>query len=115
MVDGEDGLDYSGVSRYILFISVFITRVLNVASQKIVFNPSYGLFEQPMYDIYTLQIKLASDRSSYFKFIGHCLDLAIFHTQFLYTYFMPSSYKMVLGKQVVLTDLKSVDELWSLN
>jgi len=110
--DREDGLDYSGVSRYILFTSVFITRVLTAASQKIVFNPSYGLFEHPTYDNYTLQIKPASDRSSYFKFIGRCLDLAIFHRQFLHAYFMPSSYKTVLGKQVVPTDLKSVDELY---
>ena len=109
-LDTEDGLDYSGVSRYVLSTSVFITRVLTAASQKIVFNPSYGLFEHPTY-VSTLQIKPASDHSSYFKFISRCLGLAIFHRQLLYAYFMPSSYKTVLGKQVVLTDLKSVDEL----
>jgi len=110
--DQKDGLDYNGISRYVLFTSVFITRVLTAASQKIVFEPSYGLFDHPTYDTYTLQINPASDPSSYFKFIAYCLDLAIFHRQFLHAYFMPSSYKMVLGKQVVLTDLKSVDELY---
>ena len=98
MIDGEDRLDYSGVSKYVLFTTVFITRVLTAASQKIIFNPSYGLFEHSTHDDYTLQIKPASDRSSYFKFIGHCLDLTIFHRQFLHAYFIPSSYKMVLGK-----------------
>jgi len=111
-LDTEDGLDYSGVSRYVLSTSVFITRVLTAASQKIVFNPSYGLFEHPTYNIYTLQISPASNPSSYFKFISRCLGLAIFHRQFLHACFMPSSYKMVLGKQAVLTDLKSVDELY---
>jgi len=77
--DIEDGLDYSDVSRCVIFTTVFITRVLTAASQKIIFNPSYGLFEHPTYDIYTLQIKPASDHSSYFKFIGRCLGLAIFH------------------------------------
>ena len=43
--DAEDGLDYSGVSRYIPFTSVFIARVLTAASQKIIFNPFYGLLE----------------------------------------------------------------------
>ena len=99
--------------RYVLFTTVFITlRVLTAASQKIVFNPSYGLFEHPTYNIYTHQINPASDHSSYFKFISRCLGLGIFHRQFLHAYFMPSSYKMVLGKQAVLTDLKSVDELY---
>jgi len=51
--DGKDGLDYSGVSRYVLFTSVFITRLLTAASQKIIFNSSYGLFEYPTYDIYS--------------------------------------------------------------
>ena len=37
--DAEDGSDYSGVSRYVLFPCVFITRVLTAASQEIVFNP----------------------------------------------------------------------------
>ena len=105
-------MDYSdSVSKYVLFTSVFITRVLTAASQKVVFNPSYGLFEHPTYDNYTLQIKPASDRSSYFKFIGHCLT-SLYSRQFLHAYFMPSSYKMVLGKQAVLIDLKSVDELY---
>jgi len=83
-----------------------------VASQKIVFNPSYGLLEHPTYDIHTLQIKPASDHSSYFKLIGHCLDLAMFHRQFLFAYFMSSSYKRFQGKQMVLADLKSVNELY---
>ncbi|KAJ3753770.1 hypothetical protein F5878DRAFT_629384 [Lentinula raphanica] len=100
--DGEDGLDYGGVSREWFFL----------LSHEI-FNPSYGLFEYSAYDNYTLQINPASginpDHLSYFKFIGRCLGLAIFHRRFLDAYFVPSLYKMMLGKHMSLPDLESID------
>ncbi|EDR13792.1 uncharacterized protein LACBIDRAFT_309180 [Laccaria bicolor S238N-H82] len=100
--DGEDGLDYGGVSREWFFL----------LSHEI-FNPSYGLFEYSTHDNYTLQINPASginpDHLSYFKFIGRCLGLAIFHRRFLDAYFVPSFYKMILGKHMALADLESVD------
>lgn len=100
--DGEDGLDYGGVGREWFFL----------LSHEI-FNPSYGLFEYSTHDNYTLQINPASginpDHLSYFKFIGRCLGLAIFHRRFLDAYFVPSFYKMILGKHVSLNDLESVD------
>ncbi|KAJ6508748.1 hypothetical protein C8R45DRAFT_968578 [Mycena sanguinolenta] len=100
--DGEDGLDYGGVGREWFFL----------LSHEI-FNPSYGLFEYSTHDNYTLQINPASginpDHLSYFKFIGRCLGLAIFHRRFLDAYFVPSFYKMILGKAMALTDLEAVD------
>ncbi|KAF8158110.1 HECT-domain-containing protein [Crassisporium funariophilum] len=100
--EGEDGLDYGGVSREWFFL----------LSHEIL-NPSYGLFEYSTHDNYTLQISHASginpDHLSYFKFIGRCLGLAIFHRHFLDTYFVPSFYKMILGKRVALVDLEAVD------
>ncbi|KAJ3498944.1 hypothetical protein NLJ89_g10157 [Agrocybe chaxingu] len=100
--EGEDGLDYGGVSREWFFL----------LSHEI-FNPSYGLFEYSTHDNYTLQINPASginpDHLSYFKFIGRCLGLAIFHRRFLDAYFVPSFYKMILGKHMSLVDLEAVD------
>ncbi|KAF7365181.1 E3 ubiquitin-protein ligase [Mycena venus] len=100
--EGEDGLDYGGVGREWFFL----------LSHEI-FNPSYGLFEYSTHDNYTLQINPASginpDHLSYFKFIGRCLGLAIFHRRFLDAYFVPSFYKMILGKAMALTDLEAVD------
>jgi len=100
--EGEDGLDYGGVSREWFFL----------LSHEI-FNPSYGLFEYSTHDNYTLQINNASginpDHLSYFKFIGRCLGLAIFHRRFLDAYFVPSFYKMILGKHMSLVDLEAVD------
>ncbi|TRM60509.1 hypothetical protein BD626DRAFT_571583 [Schizophyllum amplum] len=100
--DGEDGLDYGGVSREWFFL----------ISHEI-FNPSYGLFEYSAHDNYTLQINPASginpDHLSYFKFIGRCLGLTVFHRRFLDAYFVPSIYKMILGKHMTLADLESID------
>jgi E3 ubiquitin-protein ligase NEDD4 len=100
--EGEDGLDYGGVSREWFFL----------LSHEI-FNPSYGLFEYSTHDNYTLQINPASginpDHLSYFKFIGRCLGLAIFHRRFLDAYFVPSFYKMMLTKHVSFNDLESID------
>ncbi|CAK5270238.1 unnamed protein product [Mycena citricolor] len=100
--DGEDGLDYGGVGREWFFL----------LSHEI-FNPSYGLFEYSAHDNYTLQINPASginpDHLSYFKFIGRCLGLAIFHRRFMDAYFVPSFYKMILGRSMTLGDLEAID------
>ncbi|GAA97867.1 hypothetical protein E5Q_04547 [Mixia osmundae IAM 14324] len=100
--DGEDGLDYGGVSREFFFL-------LSHES----FNPAYGLFEYAAIDSYTLQINPHSginpEHLNYFKFIGRCIGLAIFHRRFLDAYFITSFYKMILNKKIALTDMESVD------
>ncbi|KAF8448024.1 hypothetical protein L210DRAFT_3527707 [Boletus edulis BED1] len=100
--DGEDGLDYGGLSREFFFL----------LSHEM-FNPFYCLFEYSAHDNYTLQINPASsvnpEHLSYFKFIGRCLGLGIFHRRFLDAYFIVSFYKMILRKKVTLSDLESVD------
>lgn len=94
------------------------------------FNPFYCLFEYSAHDNYTcvnlnvpigvelilkcrLQINPASgvnpEHLNYFKFIGRCLGLGIFHRRFLDAYFIVSLYKMILKKKVSLADLESVD------
>ncbi|KAG0700134.1 hypothetical protein DFH29DRAFT_933710 [Suillus ampliporus] len=100
--EGEDGLDYGGVSREWFFL----------VSHEI-FDPSYGLFQYSAHDNYTLQMNWMSginpEHLTYFKFIGRCLGLAIFHRRFLDAYFVPSFYKMILGKKSTLADLEGVD------
>ncbi|EPQ58094.1 HECT-domain-containing protein [Gloeophyllum trabeum ATCC 11539] len=100
--DGEDGLDYGGLSREFFFL----------LSHEM-FNPFYCLFEYSAHDNYTLQINPASgvnpEHLNYFKFIGRCLGLSIFHRRFLDAYFIVSFYKMILRKKVTLADLESVD------
>ncbi|KAI6111484.1 hypothetical protein EV401DRAFT_1890826 [Pisolithus croceorrhizus] len=92
--DGEDGLDYGGLSREFFFL----------LSHEM-FNPFYCLFEYSAHDNYTLQINPASgvnpEHLNYFKFIGRCLGLAIFHRRFVDC--------MILKKKVTLSDLESVD------
>ncbi|KAG8867505.1 hypothetical protein FRC20_005572 [Serendipita sp. 405] len=100
--DGEDGLDYGGLSREFFFL----------LSHEM-FNPFYCLFEYSAHDNYTLQINPASgvnpEHLNYFKFIGRCLGLGIFHRRFLDAYFVVSFYKTILNKKVTLSDLESVD------
>ncbi|KAH8670808.1 E3 ubiquitin-protein ligase hula [Xylariales sp. PMI_506] len=100
--DGEDGLDYGGLSREFFFL----------LSHEM-FNPFYCLFEYSAHDNYTLQINPHSginpEHLNYFKFIGRVVGLAIFHRRFLDAFFIGALYKMVLGKPVQLADMEGVD------
>ncbi|OLL23296.1 putative E3 ubiquitin-protein ligase hulA [Neolecta irregularis DAH-3] len=100
--EGEDGLDYGGLSREFFFL----------LSHEM-FNPFYCLFEYSAADNYTLQINPHSgvnpEHLNYFKFIGRVLGLAIFHRRFLDAFFIVSFYKMILKKKVTVDDMESVD------
>ncbi|KAF5567678.1 hypothetical protein H9Q69_009168 [Fusarium xylarioides] len=100
--DGEDGLDYGGLSREFFFL----------LSHEM-FNPFYCLFEYSAHDNYTLQINPHSginpEHLNYFKFIGRVVGLAIFHRRFLDAFFIGALYKMMLGKAVALADMEGVD------
>lgn len=100
--DGEEGLDYGGVSREFFFL----------LSHEM-FNPFYCLFEYSAHDNYTLQINPHSgvnpEHLNYFKFIGRVVGLAIFHRRFLDAFFIGAFYKMILRKKVVLGDMEGVD------
>jgi E3 ubiquitin-protein ligase NEDD4 len=100
--DGEEGLDYGGVSREFFFL----------LSHEM-FNPFYCLFEYSAHDNYTLQINPHSginpEHLNYFKFIGRVVGLAIFHRRFLDAFFIGAFYKMILRKKVVLEDMEGVD------
>ncbi|CAG8441967.1 15255_t:CDS:10 [Acaulospora colombiana] len=65
--DGEDGLDYGGLSREFFFL----------LSHEM-FNPFYCLFEYSAHDNYTLQINPHSginpEHLNYFKFIGRDME-----------------------------------------
>ena len=100
--DGEEGLDYGGVSREYFFL----------LSHEM-FNPFYGLFEYSAHDNYTLQINPHSginpEHLNYFKFIGRVVGLAVFHRRFLDAFFIGAFYKMILAKKVVFEDMEGVD------
>ena len=60
-----------------------------------------------------MQINPASgvnpEHLSYFKFIGRCLGLCIFHRHFLDADLVATFYKMILRKEITLRDMESVD------
>jgi len=98
----EPGLDYGGVSREFFFL----------LSHEI-FNPLYGLFSYSSHENYTLQISPHSnvnpDHMEYFHFIGRVIGIAIFRKKFLDAYFVSSFYKQLLGQQVILEDIETID------
>ncbi|AAS51865.1 ADL055Cp [Eremothecium gossypii ATCC 10895] len=100
--DGEEGLDYGGVSREFFFL----------LSHEM-FNPFYCLFEYSSHDNYTIQINPNSginpEHLNYFKFIGRVVGLGVFHRRFLDAFFVGALYKMMLRKKVVLQDMEGVD------
>lgn len=100
--EGEEGLDYGGVSREFFFL---VSREM--------FNLQYSLFEYSAHDSYTLQISPNSginpEHLNYFRFIGRTMGLAIFHRRFLDGYFTRSFYKMLLKRPITLDDMESVD------
>ncbi|CAN3361037.1 E3 ubiquitin-protein ligase Rsp5p [Diutina catenulata] len=100
--DGEEGLDYGGVSREFFFLL-----------SHDMFNPFYCLFEYSSHDNYTLQINPNSginpEHLNYFKFIGRVVGLGVFHRRFLDAFFVGALYKMMLHKKVVLSDMEGVD------
>ncbi|CCE62744.1 hypothetical protein TPHA_0D01030 [Tetrapisispora phaffii CBS 4417] len=100
--DGEEGLDYGGVSREFFFL----------LSHEM-FNPFYCLFEYSAHDNYTIQINPNSainpEHLNYFKFIGRVVGLGVFHRRFLDAFFVGALYKMILRKKVILQDMEGVD------
>lgn len=107
--DGEQGLDYGGLSRE------YFTLLSNE-----LFNPQYSLFEHAIKDDYMLQINPNSEFNEehldYFHFVGRIAALAVFHNRFLGSVFVPTFYKLMLDKPVVLEDMKIDGEYYrSLN
>lgn len=99
---GEPGVDYGGLSREWFF----------ELSHEI-FNPSYGLFEYSTVKNYMLQINPLSsvnpEHLSYFQFVGRIIGLAVFHQKLIDGFFVPTFYKQILGKVIVLDDMALVD------
>ncbi|EGD73425.1 hypothetical protein PTSG_12263 [Salpingoeca rosetta] len=100
---GEDALDYGGVAREWFFLL-----------SKQMLNPYYGLFQYSSSDAQLLEISPNSsinpDHLSYFKFIGRVLGLAVCHGHYVDGAFVMSLYKLLLGKDVGLSDMEVVDE-----
>lgn len=77
------------------------------------FHLSYCLFEYSTHRDYMLQVNPTSGMSpedlDYFKFIGRVLGLGIFNRHCVDANFIVSFRKMILKKEVTLTDVESVD------
>ncbi|KAL0603888.1 E3 ubiquitin-protein ligase NEDD4-like [Plecturocebus cupreus] len=99
----EKGLDYGGVAREWFFLL-----------SKEMYGLYYGLSEYSAMDNYILQINPKSglcdeDHLSHLTFTGRVAGLAVFHGKFLDGFFIRPFYKMMLGKQITLNNMESVD------
>ena len=99
---GEEGLDYGGISREWFYLL-----------SHDMLNPYYGLFQYSRTDLYTLQINPGShvnpDHLSYFMFVGRVIGMAVFHGYYIDGGFIMPFYKQMLGKNIGLNDMESVD------
>ena len=100
-------------NRSLCFDGIYTFREFFFLLSHEMFSPAYCLFEYSTHDNYTLQINAASginpEHLDYFRFVGRCLGLAIFHRQLIDAYFVSALYKMMLRKVVSLSDLEGVD------
>ncbi|KAA3675739.1 NEDD4-like E3 ubiquitin-protein ligase WWP1, partial [Paragonimus westermani] len=103
--EGEDGLDYGGLSREWFF--KLSTELL---------NPMYCLFQYASGTNYSLQINPASsvnpEHLQYFRFVGRFIALALYHGKFIDSGFTLPFYKRMLNKKITLDDIETVDSMY---
>uniref|UniRef100_A0A0N4ZNW2 E3 ubiquitin-protein ligase n=1 Tax=Parastrongyloides trichosuri TaxID=131310 RepID=A0A0N4ZNW2_PARTI len=101
--EDEDGLDYGGPSRELFFL---LSRDL--------FNPYYGLFEYSSPNVYTVTISKNSSKVKnylkWFELCGRVLGLALMHRCLIDTFFPKPFYKILLGINYIIDDLKDMDQ-----
>ena len=99
---GEEGLDYGGISREWFF----------KMSHELL-NPMNRLFKYVSNENYTLQINPASSANpqhlKYFRFVGRFIAMALYHEKFMDCGFSLPFYKTMLNKKLSIKDIESVD------
>ncbi|EGD83203.1 ITCH protein [Salpingoeca rosetta] len=100
--EGEDGLDYGGVAREWFFL---------ISHEML--NPMYCLFQYAASNNYQLEINPNSgvnpEHLHYFQFVGRVVGMAIYHEKFIDNGFTLPFYKRILGRELTLKDLETVD------
>ena len=100
--DGEQGLDWGGLTRD------FFAQILPAIT-----NPNYALFKTSEANPYAYQINPLSsvnpDHLSYFRFVGRILGKALFDNQIVTVYFTPTFYKKLIGFPCNMSDLEAED------
>eukprot|EP01125_Pyxidicula_operculata_P016325 TRINITY_DN5602_c0_g1_i1.p1 TRINITY_DN5602_c0_g1~~TRINITY_DN5602_c0_g1_i1.p1 ORF type:complete len:463 (+),score=94.32 TRINITY_DN5602_c0_g1_i1:25-1413(+) len=100
--EGEEGLDYGGMSReWFLQLS------------KHFYDPSLKLFTVGLNEYYYTINKKSSENKKHldhFKFVGMIIGMAIYHVKVIEAPFPIPFMKALLNQQVELTDLEYIDE-----
>ncbi|OBA26475.1 HECT-domain-containing protein [Hanseniaspora valbyensis NRRL Y-1626] len=99
---GEQGVDAGGVKR----------EWYQIISRQMV-NPDYALFVPVSSDVSTFHPNRTSginpEHLSFFKFIGMILAKSIRDNCYIDSHFSRAVYKQILGKNVSLKDMESID------
>lgn len=99
---GEEGVDAGGVTR----------EWYQVLSRQM-FNPDYALFSPVAADSTTFHPNRTSwvnpEHLSFFKFVGRIVGKAIYDQKVLDCHFSRAVYKRLLGKQVSMRDMETLD------
>lgn len=99
---GEEGVDAGGV-----------TREWFGALSRQMFDPNYALFNPVASDRTTFHpnplSEINPEHLTFFKFIGRIIGKALYEGRVLDCHFSRAVYKRVLGKQVSLKDMETLD------
>ncbi|KAI9820754.1 MAG: hypothetical protein M1827_005124 [Pycnora praestabilis] len=99
---GEEGVDAGGVTR----------EWFQVLSRQM-FNPDYALFTPVASDRTTFHPNRLSsinlEHFMFFKFIGRIIGKALYEGRVLDCHFSRAVYKRILGKQVSIKDMETLD------
>ncbi|PSK40189.1 hypothetical protein B9Z65_8129 [Elsinoe australis] len=99
---GEEGVDAGGV-----------TREWFAAMSRQMFNPNYALFNPVAADRTTFHPNPLSavneQHLTFFKFIGRIIGKALYENRVLDCHFSRAVYKRILGKNVSLKDMETLD------
>jgi len=98
--DGEEGLDYGGMSRE-WFLSL----------SEAIFSPHLHLFRKCGNAHYTINrhSSLNGEHLEYFRFIGLILGMAIYHSKLFCAYFALPFFKQLLDRPIDFTDFQYED------
>lgn len=102
--EGENGLDFGGMSRD-WFLSL---------SEEII-NEKYGFFKKVGYQYY---INPASDQIQnyveFFKFVGKVIGMAVYHGKLIHSNFILPFYKQIFSEKLEFNDIYYIDpQIWS--
>jgi hypothetical protein len=91
-----------------------MSREWFLALSQEILKPEHHLFERVGKHGYEFKVNTQSHKNTHhlehFYFVGLIMGMAVYHGKLFHAYFTLPFYKMLMGKEIVLEDMSSVDE-----